>query len=279
MRIPENTKLPFFAYGLFKPGQLCFYRIKDLVESTSTTEIGGYLKERDGIPLLIPSENAMQIKGVLIHFKEGLDQQAYERIIEIEPDEVYRWESAPVSGGIIANVLLGKRPDRGSTDLEHVEEWDGRKDPYFLDAIGVIEDIMKDNPEFKWDNYKPLLRLQMAYSLLWTCLERYAGLRYHLGKDVDKKVLKIAKDAGFASGLKKYVKHTREVYSTTDLKMYTLDSDSPEKSLKYYYQIRCNSIHRGKAVVRDYDTMRYSLEELLNIFKDMLNEAWDAAQS
>jgi hypothetical protein len=277
MKIPDNITLPFFAYGLFKPGQLCFYRIKELVKNVSSAEIEGILKERDGIPLLVLSEGT-KIKGALIQFKEGFEEEAYKRIIEIEPDEVYQWkENVRALGNICANVLLGRRPDKGSTDLEHVDNWDGRKDPYFLDAIEEIEVILRDNSKFDWD-FKKLFRLQMAYSLLWICLERYAGLRYHFGEEVSKKLRYIADEDGFIGALKKYVKRTGEVHSATDpRKRSKLDPDDSRKSIDYYYQVRCNSIHRGKAVVKDFDILRESAEELLNIFKDMLSIAWDTS--
>ena len=57
MKLPNNTGLPFFAYGIFKPGQIAHFRIKDLVENTKDAEISGSLKERDGIPLLIIGQN------------------------------------------------------------------------------------------------------------------------------------------------------------------------------------------------------------------------------
>ena len=49
MKLPENTNLPFFTYGLFKPGQICYFRIHELVDTTTEANIDGYLKERDGI--------------------------------------------------------------------------------------------------------------------------------------------------------------------------------------------------------------------------------------
>jgi hypothetical protein len=121
MRLPNNTNLPFFAYGIFKPRQLCFFRIRELVKNTRETKVKGVLKERDGIPLLVLNEYS-RIKGVLIHFKNGKETEAYNRIVEIEPDEVYRWKEIAVNDGITANTLLGKREARGSSDLEHVEE-------------------------------------------------------------------------------------------------------------------------------------------------------------
>lgn len=277
MNLPRNTRLPFFAYGLFKPGQLCFFRIKDLVKITLNGKVAGYLKERDGIPLLALSGHS-EIKGVLIQFEHGYEKEAYERIIGIEPDEVYYWKEIGLLDGTRANVLIGKRPDRGSSDLEHIEEWDGKDDPYFKDAIEEVEDVLRDNSKFSWD-FKPLLRLQMAYALLWTSLERYAGLRYHLGKRVNEKVYQIANEEAFCKSLREHVEHPREVYGSTDLEKYTLDPNSPEKAIKYYYQVRSNAVHRGKAVGRDFDIVRNSLKELLAIFKYMLKEAWDYTDS
>ncbi|MDR4496996.1 MAG: hypothetical protein MRK02_03580 [Candidatus Scalindua sp.] len=273
MKLPDKTGLPFFAYGLFKPSQLCFFRIKDLVDSTCAAEVDGFLKERDGIPLLIRSSHS-RIKGILMRFRDGCEIEAYKRIIGIEPDEVYRWEEVIVSDNVYANALVGRRQERGSSDLEHVEEWDARTDPFFKDAIEEIEAILKNNSQFQWD-YKPLFRLQMAYTLLWSGLERYAGLRYHLGRNVNEKVFQIAKEEQFAQSLRKHVEGTRVVYSTVDLRKYTLDPNDPDESIRYYYQVRSNVVHRGKAVTRDFDIVKSSLQELLTIFKDLLNDAWN----
>jgi hypothetical protein len=273
MNLPHDTNLPFFAYGLFKPGQLCFFRIKDLVKNTYDTEVTGILKERDGLPLLVLSRDS-KVKGVLIQFKEGRELNAYNQINEIEPDEVYKWDRVRLADGTDANALLGKKSVKGSTDIEHVKEWDSRGDPFFKDGIEEIETILKNNSEFRGD-FKTILRLQMAYSLLWTAIERYAGLRYHLGNKASEKVYQIAEEEVFVKSLSKHVRAPREVYSTTDLKKYILNPDEPRKSIKYYYQVRSNAVHRGKVVKRDFDTLRSSLDELIGIFKDMLSEAWE----
>tara|TARA_Y100000310_G_scaffold256046_1_gene263739 strand:- start:281 stop:1132 length:852 start_codon:yes stop_codon:yes gene_type:complete len=273
MNLPSKLEAPFFAYGLFKPGQLCFFRIKNLVKQVSDSEVEGLLKERDGIPLLIKGGHST-IKGVLIAFIDGCEKEAYERIIEIEPHEVYRWEEVTVSNNVEANVLVGRKELRGSTDLEHFTEWSGKTDPFFTDAIDMIEDMLKNNMELGQD-HKPLLRLQMAYSLLWSAIERYAGLRYYLGKKVNEKVMHISQEEKFAQSLKKHVKEKREVHDTVDLSKYTLDRNDAKKSLKYYYQVRHNVVHRGKAVHPDFHIMKSSLNELVKIFKDLLDDAWD----
>jgi len=272
MKIPSKTDLPFFAYGIFKPGQLCFFQIKELTKKTIEGVVAGILKERDGIPLLIKS-NYFKIKGCLIYFYSGKENDAYHRIIEIEPDKVYRWDEVKVNDRIVANVLLGKKEQRGSSELEHFEEWDGKSDPYFKQGLEEVEAILKDNPDFDWE-YRSLFRIQMAYTLLWSAIERYAGLRYHLGNKVNKKVFRIAEEKCFTDSLKRNVKSVREVFSATDLEKYTLDPNDSGKSIKYYYQVRSNVVHRGKAVTRDFDTVKLSLKELLAIFRDLLNEAF-----
>ena len=273
MKLPRNIGLPFFTYGLFKPGQLCFFRIKEFTEKISKGRIFGVLKERDGIPLLV-NNNYNQIKGCLIYFRHGKEDDAYKRIVEIEPGEVYRWEEATVNETITANVLFGKRELRGSSDLEHFEEWDGKTDPYFRDGLEEVERILKENQNFNLD-YKTLFRLQMAYTLLWSCIERYASLRYHLGSNVTKKVQQIAKEDSFTDSLKRNVKNKRQLFSTTDLRKYVLDPDDPIKSIDYYYQVRSNAVHRGKSVTLDFDIIKSSLKELLVIFKDILTKAFE----
>ncbi len=76
--------------------------------------------------------------------------------------------------------------------------------------------------------HRNLFRLQMAYMLLWTAIERYAGLKYHLGKRVTDKVYKIADEKSFADALKKYVKKNRGIYSTVDLDNIRLILQTPK---------------------------------------------------
>ncbi len=275
MKLPNNTGLPFFAYGIFKPGQIAHFRIKDLVENTKDAEISGSLKERDGIPLLIIGQNNDNIQGSLITFKSGFGNDAYLRINQIEPSEVYNWKEVILCDNSKANALIGRKAGRGSSDYEY-NFWDGKIDPLFNQALEIVETIYRENSEFDWD-YKPLLNLQMGYFLLWMSIERYASLRYHLGSDVTHKINQIANEGSFANGLKKYVhrKYEEEIFDTrnpeTKIK---LNPEDPSSSLRYYYQVRSNSVHRGKTVPRDFDILKNSLRELLSIYKDMLQEVF-----
>jgi len=231
------------------------------------------LKERDGIPLLVQNTEST-VDGVLINFKQGKRREAYKRITEVEPDKVYRWETILIQNGLSANCLLGRSPNKGSSDLEYWTNWDGQTDPFFKEALEEVESIIVRDKNELLSDHRALFRLQMAYMLLWSSIERYAGFRYHLGQQVVEKVNQIADEKCFIESFKKNVKEKREVIRSTDLKKYTLDPDNPKKSIMYYYQVRSNVVHRGKSVNRDFRVLRLSLEELFMIFKDMLNEAW-----
>jgi hypothetical protein len=277
MQIPENPNLPFFAYGLFKPGQLGFFRIKPLVDNIRLGQIYGYLKERDGLPLLIPKPDCGQVSGTLIFFKSGYSEDAYSRIIDIEPDEIYLWCSPPKKiktedGEFEANLLSGKRSDRGSAEFED-REWDGSKDPLFNEALDEIDDIINANSESSWDP-RALFRLQMAYGLLWSAIERYTSFRYHLGTDVMEKVKRMATEEAFAIALKETIKKRRVIINIGNLDKLTLDSENPLKSIQYFYQVRCNSVHRGKAMFRDFDIIQQSLKDLLVIFRRTKDQAF-----
>jgi len=53
MDLPKNIELPYFEYGLFKPNEIAFSLIKNLLDETpERREIRGILWIRDGLPLL-----------------------------------------------------------------------------------------------------------------------------------------------------------------------------------------------------------------------------------
>ena len=58
-----------------------------------------------------------------------------------------------------------------------------------------------------------------------------------------------------------------------------LDPKDPDQSLEYFYQIRSNMAHRGKAVIQDHARVRHTLVMLRPIFKSILTAAFsDAAR-
>jgi len=270
MERPKDISLPFFAYGLFRPGQLAFFQLRELVSNvTDPVRIAGSLLLRDGLPI-IDSGGDGRVKGALVTFWSERTAEAYDRISAMEPNNHYRWHEDQVNG-TSANVLVGRSPRKGSVACEDVE-WNGWNDPLFTVALDVVEETLKSQT-FDWD-LKPLFRLQMAYLLLWSSIERYVSLRYHLGDKVNGKISHLAHESAFASSLILHVKERREVYrADRPNEKEVLDPHSPEKALNYFYQLRSNITHRGKGVVRDHERMMNSLGELLPIFRDVLKAA------
>jgi len=104
--------------------------------------------------------------------------------------------------------------------------------------------------------------------------ERYVSLRYHLGDKVTEKVGQLAHEPAFAQSLRQRVKTDRKVYrANRPGEKEVLDPESPEKAVRYYYQVRSNITHRGKGAFRDYDMLEKSLAELLAIFREVLKAA------
>ena len=129
-----------------------------------------------------------------------------------------------------------------------------------------------------WD-LKPLFRLQMAYLLLWSSIERYVSLRYNLADKVNPKIGKFGQELAFRSAVSQYVSERREVARADDpQEKAVLDPQSPASAVDYYYRIRSNITHRGKGLPRDHATLLKSATELLAIFCRVLEQAKKDAQ-
>lgn len=279
LNLPQNIKLPFFAYGIFKPDQLAFNIIKDLVKFCENVEVYGILKDRDGIPIFAnnPTNQNNLVLGFLIHFKDGQESDAYKRIAKFEPDNYYYWKNVITTKDVECNILFGRSPDKGTSPFDY-GNWDGRNDPYFKEALDEIESILENNKrsDIAPDSPIPFFHLQMGYMLLWTSIERYASMKYYLGNNVYEKIKLMGNEEIFAKSLNNNVKRKHKIVSAKDLKVKILDPTNPQKSLNYYYGIRSNSAHRGKEVAyEDYDIIEHALIELLAIFKDLLEESWN----
>lgn len=283
--MPSDTKLPFFSYGLFRPGEIGFRELKRFVAShESKWHTKGFLLIRDGLPLLDNSTESSDsnVPGVLIHFLVGHHMEAYKTIAVNEPKWLYRWEVLEVgrdNGRLRANVLVGRNPRRGSQRLEELE-WSGRKEPLFNAALDVVRETLESNRIFEWD-LKPMFRPQMAYLLLWSAIERFAAFKYHLGDNVMRKVKGLAGEQAFVEGLREVVKGPPRTVFRADKpqKKEVLDPSNPEKSLDYYYQVRSNVAHRGKAAVHDHEILCQSIEELAELFRRILAAEFSMPES
>src|SRR5260370_30252538 len=125
---PNDFNLPFFAYGVFRKGDLGFLNISELVDKVEEpVAVKGSLLLRDGLPIINP-QGGSSVPGSLITFREGHQREAYERINRLEPDRQYRWEETSTQG-IQCNYLVGRSPHKGSVPAD--EGWSGKNDPLF----------------------------------------------------------------------------------------------------------------------------------------------------
>ena len=275
--LPDDIDLPFFAYGIFKPGQLAHSKIRNLVDNHSdNVEIHYEMKIRDGVPILIDKESDYYLtKGSLITFKEDKKKWAYKIISRSLLRKLYEWDTVEIDGKTV-NILFGVDPDNGSNYIEDNYQrisYDGKKDPFFDEALKLIERNL-NSIEFSW---KPesFFELQMNYMLLWSAIERYSSLKYNKRKKKWNNE-KFADEKAFKEGIKRY-EDTRHqpVYSTEDLKIHEFNADDPYETLKYYYTLRCNVVHRGKSMHGDYYMLKTATKELSEIFNDILNDTFD----
>lgn len=64
MNNPTNILLPFFAYGIFKPGQLAFFQIREYVSKVrEPVYCKGSLLLRDGLPIIVKVQYYSSVQG------------------------------------------------------------------------------------------------------------------------------------------------------------------------------------------------------------------------
>jgi hypothetical protein len=255
--------------------------LRDFVEESKPEHVLGDLMEKDGVPLFV--DGCSKVGGVLLKFASDKAADAYQQIASIEPETLYKWESRNTIAGIAINLLVA----RSSNGARHIEDavWDGRKDPLFHEALDLVElTLAKYDPSSQTSEYSSrdliyrLLDLQMAYMLLWTSIERYTALRYHLQAQTMEKINKMTSEQGFCEALQKHVNREDRVYPTHSKTAKKLCATKPAQALDYYYQVRCNISHRGKAMMSDTMLVEQCTRELLSIFRDTLNQAFDECQ-
>jgi hypothetical protein len=83
--VPEDATLPFFAYGLFKPGEPLHRYLTEFLEDPPVPgAVRGSLLIRDGLPLL-KDGSAGSVDGYVIRFRPGQGADGYEAIGSRDP--------------------------------------------------------------------------------------------------------------------------------------------------------------------------------------------------
>ena len=300
-----NKKLPFFAYGFFKPGELAYYKIEDIVKDSQSATVIGALFIKDGIPILVDKGSCQEhdglIKGNILFFKSDKAEEGYKQVCAIEPDKLYRWKEIETVDGIKVNALVARQSIlkiiideetrghavKGGIDFSKQEmkrfdspsytpEWHGYDDVLFNEGMCFlkffVQQAQKEDKELMENakNYKlrelhwltpgltTLFKEQMAYTFLWTIIDRHNSMKYRIGsQDMSEQRKDLAKDPLFKEAVREVIfKNDNRrgmvvVDSTSERTVEVSDSERDrnvyESIVKYFYQIRCNVIHRGKA--------------------------------
>lgn len=271
-----DTELRFFAYGIFKPGQLAYSKIKNHVYEIENAEINYPMKHRDGVPIIINDQrDHYQTKGYIITFREGQEEDTYKIISKTLLRKLYEWKTIEINTEKV-NVLFGVNPKKGSDYIEDMQErinFNGKNDPLFSEALKLIERNL--NSERNLNEIERIFELQMNYMLLWSAIDRFSSLKYNQQTE-KKNRKKFANQKAFKEGIKKFEEeYHRPVYSTDDLRIHKFNVEDPVDTLYYYYTLRCNVVHRGKGSISDYSMLKQATVELLEIFKGILENTFD----
>lgn len=283
---PENVHLPFFAYGAFKVDELAHPQIESFLSPDNppiAATAKGALLVRDGLPLF-QKDGRDSIRGSLLRFASNQRDLAYQTICRFEPKHIYSWAEITV-GSEKANVLCGRKLTSGNPVVFESNEWTFRSDPVFSDGVAVVEQIadelagapFESSPrDLDWNRY---FRLQAAYLLLWTVIERFCSFSYGPQLGAMRKIKALDLEPRFRAAFREKVREKKQIFDSrnpeTRIKVdpELVDPNDPKskcRAAEYYYQVRNNLSHRGKGAWHDGELVRNSLQELLEIFKSLL---------
>jgi len=273
-----NLELPYFAYGLFKPGELAHNQIEQyLAHEPREEKVRGTLWERDGLPFIIPDSNSHQIEGFVLQLKPEKRKEAYELITSFEPEKLYTWKTVEVDdANTVANICAGRSPGKGAHALDETS-WSFKNDPLFKHVPIVADNFIscygkkfKSVPagELDWNRF---FQIEAAYLLLWSAIERFTAMKHGPAISPNKRVTKLEQDQVFMEAFYA-VGPLSTTRSVSDSRNPGRTIDKVKSPAQFYYQVRSNLCHRGKGAWQEGNLLLDSLRELNAIFKLMLKK-------
>lgn len=275
----KKLNLPFFAYDVFKPGEIAYSRIKDYVDEDRSIlkySVEHPLDIINGVPFLFKSHNYYyHTYGSLLYFKNEDAAKAYEIISQSKSFKLYGWTTIN-DGHARMNVLVGKNEIINVQYHENRGVYDSKDDPMLVRILyslcdNIIPILIKK--QVSPDNF---FNLQMNYMMLWSSIDRYLVLKY--GKQNQQDNLKcFANEKSFKDAVLLFSDKNNknpEVLSNEDYRSFKLDKEKPLCCIRYYYTIRCNVVHTGKSQYDDYELLKYATLELLQIYMHVLRDSF-----
>jgi len=279
---PPDVALPFFAYGIFRSNEIAWPRIKDYVESFTNSKVDNWvIRLRNGLPILVAQSEGV-VDGDCVRFSDP--QTAYDIIGSSEPSGEYKWETIVGQSETKFNALVAVKPGRGFSE-EPIASWTSAQDPSFVHGMAAVFSVVtaeresllvnkpwQDFPE-DWDAF---FRLQGAFLVLWSIVERFAAFRFGAEYDSKKttaKIYALAEIPEFQNAIADADIKSQVVYSVRENKPKRTRKDQdpedqtadPATALKAWYQIRSNITHRGKSAKSDNAIVLTSTIDLYNV--------------
>jgi hypothetical protein len=272
LSLPNDLSLPMFVYGALKPGMPAFESIRSFVACKPEIDrVQASLYVRDGLPLIFLIGSG-SVEGYVIHWSGDNQIDAYTRICHFEPRSQYVWQVIQTESGVQTNALIGRHTTKGNPQPVSGVRWSLKDDPAFGEGIRTVRLAFEEvTANTNWNQWEKFFRAQMAYLLLWSILERLSAFCFGPVLEPHKRInlLHSLEQMGMLIS-----KHVHRQDSVTDSRQpnnkYKLDSTDAQNCFKYFYQVRCNLSHRGKAVINEVEKVTLSLAELLSITEEYL---------
>ena len=276
MDMPPRQELPLFVYGALKPGLPAFETLRHSVSLFAPDSVAGELLVRDGLPRLRTNDHGL-VQGYLLQWRSGQEQDAYASVCAFEPRKHYVWAEISLSSGRQANALVIRSPNKGNPRHLDTSSWNLSDDPAFGPGLEAVERVLKEVDDMPGDsfeaNWQRFFRSQMGYLLLWSILERLSALCLGPSLDPMQRIKRLHQLKGMTEAVKEHVHRSDRVADSRNPDTnYRLDATDARKCFDYYYQVRSNLSHRGKAVFNEFETVHCSLRELLAITRQYLGK-------
>jgi len=273
LELPPRLDLPLFAYGLLKPGEPAHDGLLGaLVGQARPAHLrGAALRLRDGLPLL-DAEGEGSVEGFVLQFQGGEELAAYTAVSAFAPRQHYRWLTvdAQLEDGpaMPANVLRGRRPRRASS--EELAGWTAATEPVFVFGLPAVRAMAlasataafpasPDDSPTLWDCF---FRLQAAYLLLWSALERFTALAHGPAEALMARLDRLNDDGRFLACVRAAVGPKLNVADPREQQRARRVKDDGSGAVYSWLAVRGVLGHPGKSAHLDGALLRRALVEL-----------------
>ena len=267
---------PFFAYGIFKKGQIAHSKISDCVDHVEPDVVHREMRIRDGIPVIKNKYSERIAKGEKIHFIEERKYDAYETISKTQLGNVYEWDTIEI-GREEFNVLATQKIKGTFMNVDkdgHYRDFFDGNDDFFFSHVSDF--IRKELEGLDNDDDCNIFRIQMYYVLLWSAMDRYCVLKYDVSKSQSGYLRQLSRDRIFKEALDTVDPEWRgEIHSARNASPLYFNKDRPNFIVNYFYTIRSNVAHRGKEPENKFDALIDSLNDMLDIFDYVIEKTFE----